>query len=653
MLINISKSSKKAFAVLSLFLLIAGVLNFGPSRPSEAQAAVSFASLKGVDVMKFTKDTMTNQPSDQEIQNIVNAVKGMNVTHISVSIPMDSDSDYPAGGKPSPRTASALAQKWADTIHGAGLKVIWRGTWSGIEGIYGFEKKVGASRFPTGTAATAESDGGSTWLGKTYQYIVNNPNLFQVGDVWAPLPERTEGIFSDSTSFISHSGSGLQTNFVNFFNDLKTVSDRAFSRLGKNGVITGMTANNYSEVVSGWMPQSLFDVNGVVAVDYYGINHSAAEMENDMRMMARTRGKAVFLQEWGDYWNAGMSQTERTQYLNGIYSVIEKLANEGVLMGFNYWGGWDNNAEGVLTRTSTGYALNYRGELIKNLFAKFPSQAPSPTPAPVPTPTPTPTPTPAPSVNCPAAATNSFTACYYSGLSFNKLLLSRSEPAIDYTWNDGSPDPAVPTDNFSARWNGNFSFNQGDYAFTVTADDGVRLYLDNQLVIDQWKDQAATAYTVTRTLQAGTHNVRLEYYEAAGGAVAKLGWKQMQQPQPTGTFSAQYFSDMNLGRQVLTRTDSAVNFNWGSGRPALQVPTDRFSARWTGSFNFVGGNRTFTVTADDGVRLYVDGRLILDKWINQPATTYNQTISLSEGVHTVRLEYFENGGQAVAKLSWR
>lgn len=648
MLIDQRKIRKKLYCLFGLLMLLSFFLNPLSAKPNEAQAAGSFASLKGVDVMKFTKDTMTNQPSDQEIQNIVSAVKSMNVTHISVSIPMDSDADYPAGGKPSPRTSAALAQKWADTIHGAGLKVIWRGTWSGIEGIYGFPKRVGANRFPTGLAATAETDGSNTWLGKTYQYILNNPNLFQAGDVWAPLPERTEGIFSDSTSFLPHTSPGLQTNFVNFFNDLKTVSDRAFSRLGRTGVLTGMTANNYSEVVSGWLPQSLFDVNGIVAIDYYGINHSAAEMEYDIRNMFKTRGKPVFLQEWGDYWNSGMSQTDRAQYLTGVYSVIERLANEGVLAGFNYWGGWDNSAEGVLTRTATGYGLNYRGELLKNLFAKFPNitnstQVPAP-PAPVPTPA------PQPGLTCPAPKTNAFTGCYYEGLGFNKLILSRTDTAIDFTWNDGSPDPTVPKDNFSAKWEGSFYFNQGNYTFTVTADDGVRLYLDNQLVIDQWKDQPATTNSVSRSFPAGNHNVRMEYYEAAGGAVAKLGWKQNS---ATGNFSTQYFSDMNLSNPVMVRTDSAINFSWGSGRPSYQVPADRFSARWVGSFDFSGGDKIFTVTADDGFRLYVDGNLVLDRWINQPATTYNRVVNLSPGVHTVKLEYFENMGQAVAKLTWR
>jgi hypothetical protein len=66
------------------------------------------------------------------------------------------------------------------------------------------------------------------------------------------------------------------------------------------------------------------------------------------------------------------------------------------------------------------------------------------------------------------------------------------------------------------------SFAAGSYTFTATADDGIRVYLDGALVIDQWRDQSPTTYTATRQVTAGNHQVRMEYYENAGGAVARL-----------------------------------------------------------------------------------------------------------------------------------
>jgi len=58
----------------------------------------------------------------------------------------------------------------------------------------------------------------------------------------------------------------------------------------------------------------------------------------------------------------------------------------------------------------------------------------------------------------------------------------------------------------------------------MTSDDGARLYIDGQLVINDWNDHASRTDTITKYLSAGTHNIKMEYYEAYGGAIAKLSW---------------------------------------------------------------------------------------------------------------------------------
>jgi hypothetical protein len=100
----------------------------------------------------------------------------------------------------------------------------------------------------------------------------------------------------------------------------------------------------------------------------------------------------------------------------------------------------------------------------------------------------------------------------------------RCETAVNYDWGGGSPSGAgVGPDNFSVRWVAIRSFAAtGAYTFTATADDGIRVYLDGTLVIDQWKDQSATTYTASRTVTAGNHEVKVEYYENGGDAVANV-----------------------------------------------------------------------------------------------------------------------------------
>ena len=317
--------------------------------------------------MKYTKDVMTHQPSDEWINRLVATLKTLNVDYIALAIPMDPSSDYPAGGKPFPRDARALTRKWADAVHSQRLHVLWRGTWSGIEGISGFPRLVGANRFPPGTGDSAPADGESTWLGKTYQYIIRNPDFFEPGDIWAPLPERTEGIFQDKTSFLPFSGASIQTSYVVFFADLKRASEMAFARIGK-AVFTGLTTNNYTEVESGWLPQSFFEVQGFTVIDYYGDNHTPEEMDRDIRKIYASRKKPVFIQEWSDYWNSKLPQTERTAYLNRIYETLRKLADDGVLVGFNYWGGWDHTTESVIAEDRDGIHLNDRGLLLQRFF---------------------------------------------------------------------------------------------------------------------------------------------------------------------------------------------------------------------------------------------------------------------------------------------
>jgi hypothetical protein len=419
--------------------------------------------------------------------------------------------------------------------------------------------------------------------------------------------------------------------------------------------------------MSTWLPQSLFNATGIIAIDYYGINHSPQEVESDMRKMYTLRGKQIFLQEWGDYWNQNMSQQQRTDYLNQVYAVLQKLANEGILAGFNYWGGWDNNAEGILTKDASGFHLNYRGQVLANLYAANPSSGTVTPPPPTGGST---TPPPA-TVTCAAPATNAFSGCYFSDQNLGNPVLSRTDSTINFNWGSTSPDAKVPADRFSARWQGNFNFNAGDYTFTTAADDGVKVYIDGSPVIDKWLDQPATTYTATKTLSAGTHLVKVEYYDSTGDAVAKLSWNQVSTtpttpppattnppaagscPAPaSGAFTGCYYSDQALSNLALSRTDSSINFTWNSGSPDAKVPQDHFSAKWEGSFNFSAGDYTFNMTSDDGSRLYIDGQPVINAWSDHAATAYTATKTLSAGTHTIKMEYYEAAGGAIAKLNW-
>jgi hypothetical protein len=126
---------------------------------------------------------------------------------------------------------------------------------------------------------------------------------------------------------------------------------------------------------------------------------------------------------------------------------------------------------------------------------------------------------------------------------------------------------------------------------------------------------------------------------------------------PEASWKGEYFNNIDLtGTPVMVRNDGdgALAFDWGLASPAeaCGVPADRFSVRWTRKVNFSPGIYEFAVTADDGVRLWIDGALKLDRWVDQSPTEYKVGPIFLSGDHNLRMDYYENRVGAVAKLSW-
>jgi uncharacterized membrane protein YgcG len=125
--------------------------------------------------------------------------------------------------------------------------------------------------------------------------------------------------------------------------------------------------------------------------------------------------------------------------------------------------------------------------------------------------------------------------------------------------------------------------------------------------------------------------------------------------QGTGSgLRGDYFGDRTLTSLVTSRTDATVNFDWGTGSPVGGVGSDNFSVRWTGQVSprFSGSTKFYT-RSDDGIRLWVNGQLLVDNWTNHGPTENSGSITLNAGQrYDVKIEYYENTGGAVASLSW-
>ncbi len=232
-------------------------------------------------------------------------------------------------------------------------------------------------------------------------------------------------------------------------------------------------------------------------------------------------------------------------------------------------------------------------------------------------------------------------------------ILCRNDGNVDFNWGSGGPGSGVTNDNFSARWERSVSLAAGTYRFHLAGDDGIRLWVDGNLTIDQWKDQSYTEYTRDVNLTAGNHSLKVQYYERGGGAAVKL-WYESLGITCTNQYKAEYFNNKTLsGSPTLVRCENwPINWDWGSGGPGNGIPNDGFSARWTGQASFNAGSYTFIARSDDGVRVSLDGSIIIDQWKDQSPTEYRVTKSVTAGTHSIKVEYYENGGGAVAQFRW-
>jgi hypothetical protein len=245
----------------------------------------------------------------------------------------------------------------------------------------------------------------------------------------------------------------------------------------------------------------------------------------------------------------------------------------------------------------------------------------------------------------------------WTGEYFNNRELSgspvliRYDPAVDFDWGYGSPDPSVPADDFSVRWTYRLGFTPGTYRFSASTDDGVRVSVDGTRVVDAWYNQKLpNTHSGDITLNAGEHTVVVEYYEQGGEAAAHVWWNRLDQ---TDVWQGNYYANAELrGGPSLVRNDATISFDWGEAGPAPWMPADNFSARWTRQINFPAGNYRLNTRTDDGVRVYVDDKLVMDYWEPQDyAWNYLDNIYLS-GVHTLKIEYFERTGFARIRFWW-
>ena len=301
---------------------------------------------------------------------------------------------------------------------------------------------------------------------------------------------------------------------------------------------------------------------------------------------------------------------------------------------------------------------------------------------------------------------NGLNAVYFADTHLGRRATTKIEPEINFYLFRQQPKARVHGDRFSVRWTGGlYAPKTGLYTFYFNVDDGARVWIDDQLLLDEWDLNEATEFKFEAKMNGGSmHKIKVEYVQYMyDHAVAQLSWaypeseKQIiptkylytcpqascfNDPSAALTFGGQcnqsdpetlegsdfdptcrkatglkveYFADTKLKKLVVTDVEPRINFDLYRERPRRGVPADEFSARWTGGlYSPVSGLYTFTMRVDDGARIWLDDQLVLDEWDLHEPTDFEFKVNLKAGqLHKVRVEYVQYMfNEAVAQLMW-
>ena len=261
----------------------------------------------------------------------------------------------------------------------------------------------------------------------------------------------------------------------------------------------------------------------------------------------------------------------------------------------------------------------------------------------------------------------------------------RNDYAIAFNWGVGWPNSKISADHFSVRWTRTFNLSEGVYRFSVNADDGARLWVDNILVLDQWHTASGQIYVVDVPLGTGNHFVRMEYYEDTGVAFAYLNYQNVSavpvqpyvtpipgvpvQPYVTpipgvpptppssgtsgGAWTCTFYGNQDLDDPRASVIAPVLNFNWGGNSPYPGVPRNLWSMRCNSTQYFPSsGLYQFNAQVDDGVRVFVDGNAVISAWTNHAGTTEVGTANIGAGPHTVTVEYYQFGHDSLLAVWW-
>ena len=264
---------------------------------------------------------------------------------------------------------------------------------------------------------------------------------------------------------------------------------------------------------------------------------------------------------------------------------------------------------------------------------------------------------------------------YYEG-NWNKLpLFDALQPVQTGMLDNYSLEPRANDNFYAFRFNSRVAVETaGAYTFYTRSDDGSRLYVDGELVVDNDGLHPFTEKVGVVTLSAGEHDIRVDYFEKNGGDALEVLWsgpgitKQIipdsvfvelvdtgttATPVPVDAMAFEIFGGLftsvadfeNMTADVVGSTD-AFDLSVADG-------LNLYGVRYTGKLQIdTDATYIFSVASDDGARLYIDGELLVDNDGQHPVIEKSSSVALTAGLHDIVIEYFQSGGGANLQVQY-
>ncbi|MGA9382524.1 MAG: PA14 domain-containing protein, partial [Phormidium sp.] len=269
--------------------------------------------------------------------------------------------------------------------------------------------------------------------------------------------------------------------------------------------------------------------------------------------------------------------------------------------------------------------------------------------------------------------------------------LGRGSRGFSRSWGNGSPTN-TPSDNFSARMTTQRYLAPGLYKITTQADDGIRVRIGNQTVVNRWVDQPYTTNSGYFYSNGGDFPVAVEYYERGGSAAINYNiapatkfrdpvnesqqwkatvynWDSSQRSAPPIDFwqgdinNSKAIGEINLGSNTRSDGKKGINVNWGNGAPngdGNRLPHDNFAMRAYTWADFDGSPYKFRVMGDDGFQILAKNQATgqwsyitsQNSWDQAYGPQKEITHTLPAGRYDLHFHQYEAGGDAYLNLDW-